>query len=483
MTETSLKRKTGLALFWSFIDKGGQQVIQFIFVYILVRLVSKDEFGAVAVLSIFTILANMLQESGFSAALIRKKEVSPHEYSSVFYFNITISFVIYIVFFFSSPLISWFFDKPILTNLSRFIFLAFIFNAFGIIQNVNLIKAMNFKLNTRITLIAGCLSGLIAIVLAYNGFGVWSLAAQQVVQSFLRSSFLWVFVKWRPLKKFTFIHIKEMSAFSVKLLLTNLMNQICGNIVPILIGKKYSLAQVASFGQGTKLNSIPQSVISDGIKSVAFPLLSNIGDEEEKSLKAFRKIIRITAFISFPIGLLLLVLATPIVGLYLTPEWSDVIPILQILAIGGSFYPLYALISSLLQYKGRSGLLLRIEFIRNILQVAAILITVRFGVLGLVSGISMVNILAFLIGIYISGKTISYSFKDVIKDITPYLAVSILTILPFLYLYKTGIANLYLLLIIPLIGGSLLYLLLVKLLGSVVIQDTMDFIKQSAKKK
>lgn len=482
MAEPSLKRKTGLALFWSFVDKGGQQVIQLVFVYILARLVSKDEFGAVAVLSIFTIIANMLQESGFSAALIRKKKVSQHEYSSVFYFNISISFAIYILFFFCAPLISWFFEKPILTDLSRFIFLAFVFNAFGIIQNVNLVKDMNFKANTRITLIAGCISGLIAVGMAYKGFGVWSLAAQQVLQSFLRSLFLWIFVKWRPLAKFTFIHIKDMSGFSLKLLLTNLMNQICANIIPILIGKKFSLEQVASYGQGSKLSNIPQSVISDGIKSVAFPLLSNIGHDEERGKKVFRKVVRITAFISFPMAMLLFVLAPSIVGIYLPPVWADAIPILQILSLGGAFYPLYSLISSLLQYKGRSGLLFRIELIRNTLTIIAILITVKFGVLGLVTGVSAVSAIAFFIGIYIAGKTISYSIKEVLMDICPYLLIAIFSILPFFFLDRIGIENIYLSLVIPLITGSCLYLFIVKLLGSVVIQDTLEFLKQSSKR-
>jgi O-antigen/teichoic acid export membrane protein len=477
----SLKRKTGLALFWSFVDKGGQQVIQFVFVYILARLVIKEEFGLVAVLAIFTAIANILQESGFSSALIRKKEVQPQEYASVFYFNISVSLCLYIIFFFCAPLISSFYGQPVLTNLSRFIFLAFVFNSFGIIQNVHLIKSLNFKTNTRITLLAGVISGLIAIALAYNGFGVWSLAAQQVMQSFIRSLLLWIFVKWRPATGFSFIHIKEMSSFSLKLLLTSLLNQICANIFPLIIGKKFSFAQVASYGQGTKLNGIPQSIISDGIKSVAYPLLSNIGEDNQRGKKIYRKIIRITAFISFPVAMLLITIARPIIAIYLPAEWSDVTPILQILAIGGAFYPLYVLISSLLQYKGRSGLLLKIEIFRNILLLLSILLTIRYGILGLVAGISLVNIVSFFAGIYISGKTITYTLKEVLMDITPYMGIALVAFLPFLFLHKIGIENIYLLLLIPLIAGSCLYLLIVKILGSVIIQETIDFLKQSFK--
>ncbi len=440
-------------------------------------MVAKEEFGLVGILAIFTVIANILQESGFSAALIRKKNVSEEEYSSVFYFNISIGLFVYILLFFSAPLISWYFDKPALTDLSRFIFLSFLFNAFGIIQNVHLVKSMNFKSNTRITLIAGCISGVVAITMAYNGWGVWSLAAQQVMQSFLRSLFLWLMVKWRPSKGAAFIHIKEMSSFSIKLLFTSLMGQICGNIIPFIIGKKFSFEQVASYGQGMKLNSIPQSVISDGIKSVAFPLLSHIGEEDNRGKKVFRKIVRITAFISFPVALMLLVLAKPIVGIYLPENWSDTIPILQILTIGGAFYPLYSLTSSLLQYKGKSGLLFKIDLFRNILLIGSILITFRFGVLGLVTGISSVNTIAFFVGMYVAGKNITYSFKEIITDITPYLGIAIFSFLPFLFLNEIGVDNIYLLFTIPLIVGSCLYLLIVKVSGSVIIKDSFDLIK------
>lgn len=478
----SLKRKTSLALFWSFIDRGGQQVIQLVFFYILSRLVAKEDFGIVGVLAIFSAVASLLQDSGFSTALIRKKEVSPQEYSSVFYFNIAVSLFIYTVLFLGAPVISWYFEKPVLTDLSRLIFLAFFFNSFGIIQNVNLIKKLDFKTNTRITLFAGCAAGLIAIAMAVNGFGIWSIAAQPVMQAFLRNILLWIFVKWRPERKYTHVHIREMSSFSIKVLLTSLMNQICANIFPIIIGKKFSFSQVAAYNQGAKLTNIPQSVISDGIKSVAYPLLANIGEEGNRGKKVFRKVIRITAFISFPVGMMLIVLAKPVVAFYLPAEWGDVVPILQILAVGGSFYPLYTLISSLLHYKGKSGLMLKIEIFRNVLLLSSILISIRYGILGLVSGISMVSIVAFLVGIYIAGKTIGYNIREVFKDVVPYMTIAVVSFIPLLFLNRLGLDNLYLLFAVPLVVGSLLYLLIVKLLGSVVLQETIDFIKQSFKK-
>jgi O-antigen/teichoic acid export membrane protein len=477
----SLKRKTSLALLWSFVDKGGQQVVQLVIFYVLSRLVVKEDFGVVAILAIFSAVANLLQESGFSAALIRKKEVTPHEYSSVFYFNITVSILIYAVFFLGAPLISWYYQKPVLTSLSRVIFLAFVFNAFGIIQNVNLVKKLDFKTNTRIGLFAGCTAGLIAILLALNGFGIWSIAAQPVVQAFLRSLLLWLFVKWRPQKKYAHVHIREMSSFSVKILLTSLLNQTCANIFPLIIGKKFSFSEVASYNQGSKLSSVPQSIVSDGIKNVANPLLANIGEEGARDAKAFRKIMRIAAFVSFPVAAMLIVLANPIVAFYFPEGWSDVTPILQILAVGGAFYPLYGLVGSLLQYKGKSGLILRLEVFRNILLLLSILVSIRYGILGLVAGISLVNSIAFFVGIYISGKTIRYSFREALADIVPYMGVAIATFMPLLFLDRLGLNNMFLLFVVPLVVGSFLYLLIVKLLGSVILQETIDFIKGRSK--
>lgn len=478
----SLKRKTGLALFWSFIDKGGQQIIQFVIFYILARLVATEEFGLIGLLAVFTLVANILQESGFSSALIRKKDVLSSEYSAVFYFNISISIFIYILFFFCAPFISSFYEQPVLTDLSRFIFLAFVFSAFGIVQNVNLVRKLDFKTNTRITLSASLISGIVAIVMAYKGFGIWSLATQIVLQSFLRSVLLWLFVKWVPDREFRFIHIREMMPYSVKILLTSLMNQICNNILPLIIGKKYSFTQVAFYERGNKLNNIPQSIIADGIKSVAYPLLSSIGEDNVRGKKIFRKVVRITCFISFPVAVLLVVVAKPVVALYLPPEWNGVVAIMQILAIGGAFYPMYNLISSLLQYKGKSGMLFNVELIRNSLLLISVLISFNYGVLGLVTGISIVNIVSFFTGIYIAGRFISYSMKEVLKDILPYLGVAVVSVFPFFFLDRLGIENVFLLLFIPLIVGGLLYLLIVRLLGSVVIKDTIEFVKHSFKK-
>ncbi len=471
----SLKHKTSTSLFWNFIDKGGQQLIQLIFWFILLRMLEPSDFGLVALLAIFPIVANILQESGFTSALIRKKDADNTDYNSVFFFNTGTSIFLYIIFFFFAPAIATYYEVPALTDLSRVIFLTFIFNGFGLIQNAHLIKRMDFKTNTKITLIAGVISGCIAIFAAYSGYGVWSLVIQQVIHAFLRNLFLWIFIGWRPSATFSFDRLKTMIPYSFKLLATSIMNQVSAYIYPLIIGKYFSIAQVGYYSQAEKLNRLPQSIMSESIKGVAFPVMTKV-DGSERIKRIFRKIVRVTSFVCFPIAAFIIIAAKPVVVLLLTDTYLQSIPILQILAICGVVFPLSGLTSSLLQVTGQSGKIFKIEAIRNILTISAIFITIYFGILWMVTGMAISYTIAFFAAYYISGKTIGYSLGEVLKDISPYLFIAIITFTP-LYFLHFYISNNFILLSIQLITGSGIYVLACKFLGSKVIEDCIDFIK------
>ena len=471
----SLKEKSGFALFWNFIDKGGQQIIQFIFLMMLVRMLDVADFGLIALLAIFTVIANLLQESGFSAALIRKKDADESDYSSVFYFNIAVSLFIYGLLYFFAPLIATYFNKPILTDLARVIFLSFVFNAFGIIQNVHLQRRMDFRNNAKITFIAGLISGLVAITVAYLGYGVWSLVIQLVVQAFTRSLLLWVVIKWKPSSLFNINKLKGMMSYSVKLLLTSIFNQAAAYTYPLVIGKYFSITQVGYYGQASKLNTIPQSIIADSLQGVTYPLLTKL-ENAERMQRVFRKIVRISSFICFPVALLLIIAAKPIVEIAFTEKFLESIPILQILAVSGAIYPLYTLSSALLKALGKSGLLLKTEMIRNSILIVSVFISFRFGILGLAAGFTLTQIIAFIIAFFLSGKYISYRLKHVFKDIFPYFSISVCVFLP-LYLLENIIENNFLLLTSQVIIGGSSYLLIIKLLGSKVMDDCLKFIR------
>lgn len=475
----NLKEQTVWALIWSFFDKSGQQIIQFVFTILLARLLSPDQFGLLGALAIFTSVANLLQESGFSSALIRKQNISDRDYSTVFFFNIFISIACYLFLFLGAPFISKFYNQPILMNLSRFVFLSFLFNSFGIIQNVHLIRQMNFKKNAHISLISALASGLIAVFLAYFGYGVWSLAAQMVLQSLFRSTLLWINVKWLPSSFFSYDRLRSMAGYSSKLLLNSLFNQITSNISSIVIGKRFSMTDLGNYNQAYKFGNLPQSMIASSIQSVAFPLLSKLGDDVNVKKKIFRKIVRVVCFICFPIAAYTIVAAEPLVLFFFKEKWIGVIPILRLLVIGSSVLPLFYLLSSLLQSLGKSGILLSLEMIRNIFTLLVIIYTVRFGVDGLVLGTSCVAVISFFIVYHVAGKYINYTTTEVFKDITPYALIAAFSFLPTYFLNFFIDNNLFLLLFQFLIGSSV-YLLILKVLGSKVLHDVIILFRKGA---
>lgn len=474
----SLKEKTVSALIWSFIDKGGQQVLQFVFLFILAIFLSKDEVGLVAVLAIFVAIANILQESGFSSALIRKRDADEADFSTIFYFNISISIACYLILFFAAPWIAKFYNnESILTDLSRFLFLAFVFNAFGIIQNVHLIKKMDFKTNARISLAASFVSGSVATVMAYLGYGVWSLVVQQVLQAFLRSSLLWIFVKWRPKTAFMMDRLKAMYGYSVKLLFNSIFGQISKNLTSVIMGKRFLFGDAGNYSYANKFGEIPQSVIASSLSSVILPLLSNLEDETEKRLKVFRKIVRVISFVCFPLAVFTFIAADSIVLALLQDKWAGVIPMLRIVAVGTSVLPLLYALTSLLQAIGKSGLLLSMEFTRNLITILVLIVTSQFGIGYILWGVSIMAILTFVGEYYIVGRMVNYRIFDVLKDVFPYIFLACVSFLPFYFLSVELIENHFVRLILQALPGSVIYFVLAKALGSKVLDDLLTIIR------
>lgn len=480
--DQSLKHKTRTAFYWSFFDKSGKEIIQFIVWYILALNLSPSEIGVFGILAIFSAIANILQESGFSSALIRKASPSESEYSSVFYFNITISFLLYFLLFFSAPSISRFYDEPELVSLARYSFLAFIFNAFGIIQNVILVKRIDFKTSAIISLSASVISGFLAICAVKNHFGVWSLVIQQVSLAFVRSILLWVCIKWKPSKIFSFSYLKSTSVYSSKLLVNNLINHICSNIYNNVLAKT-SLIGAGLYTQANKLALLPQAMLIEGVKNVAFPTLSKLNHDFDQLKHGYRKIINLVACVSFPIAFITIVVAEPLVLFFFKEKWAGIIPILQVLVIGTAFYPLQNLISTLLQSIGRSGMLLKIESSRNILAILILIFSAQWGVKGIVYGITVHYILYFVIAMPIATKSISYSKLELTRDTLPYIVYSIISFIPFLLLPLFGIDGYMSRIFITIVGGSVIYLFLLQRFRKSIWKELQEAVKHMINKK
>lgn len=425
----NLKQRTEKALIWSFVDKFGQQILYFVSGIILANLLTPRDYGKIGVLTIFIVLSNILVDSGFSSALIRKKEATDRDYSTIFYFNLVISLLFYLLLYISANYIATYFNIPDLVVVSRVLFLAIIFNSFGLIQQTRMFKEIRFTEYARINIISLAISSIAAIWLAAKGGGVWALVVQTVGLAFLKTVMLWFYSKWRPKLIFSYASIKEFLGYSANLLGTGVLNAIFNNIYPLIIAKGYSTSAVGFYTQAHKFQDIPSALIANIFRSVAFPVLSSINDDKPRLLRVFGKYIRTTAFFIFPIMTMLIVVAEPFIISLITEKWSASVPMLQVLAIAGMFSPFIILYYDLLNTEGRSDINFKMEIVKKIALMLAISICFIWGssIMLLIWIWVAYTLLSLLATVIISAKVVGYKIRFFIKDMLPYLALSIIS--------------------------------------------------------
>lgn len=482
MNETSLKQRTITALIWSFIDKFGQQIIYLLSGIILARIVDVADFGLVAKLAIFTALSNLLIESGLGGALIKKQNVTDRDYVSVFYFNIGVSIIFYIILFFAAPAISAFYDEPQLTTLSRVLFLAIIFNAFSFIQSNIFVKHIKFQVLARINVTALLASSVVSILLAMYGFGVWALISQTLCLAFFRSLFLWILSSWRPNVRFSVEPLKEFFSFSSKVLLTGTLNTFFNNIYTVIIGKCFNTVQLGYYYQANKYQEIPNALISNTFRTVTLPVFSDVNTDEERLKRVLRKTQKTIAFISFPIYLGLIVVARPLIVVLIKEKWLPAVDFLQLLLLAALFTTLSAVYNELMLAKGRSGMYLRLEIIKKAFLVIGIVISIGFGVKALVAAWVVYALFSFVLSAVVAGKIVSYSLTELLKDITPYAIIALLmSALTYLFSYLP--LNNILLLLIQATFGGIFYIVMCKVFKLEIWQETLSYFNRFRIKK
>lgn len=473
----TLKEKTAQGLLWSIVDKTGQQTIQVLLGIALAWLLTPADFGLVGMLTLFVMLATLFQESGFSAALIREQNATQTDYSSVFYLNIFISAVCYLLLFFLAPAIAAFFSQPRLVPIARVLFCGFVLNSLGIVQYIRLNKTFDFKSLARISIWSVFLSGLLGLGAALSGYGVWALVIQSVSMAFFRTLFLWMFGKWRPSLLFDKNSVRRMYAFSAKLLLTNVITHLSNNLYPTLIGKYFPVTAVGYYTQAYKWQILPLDAIATPVQKVSYPLLSELQDDPERQKRVFRKLVKVTSFISFPLILGFAFVIKEAVWLILSEKWANSIILMQLLAVGATFYPLYCLFISALQAGGSPGLILKTETTKNLLIILNLFCTIRFGMNALIIGMGIINILFFLIIYLLSRRHISYKWHELAKDILPFLLSVVAIIL--LNSYVSGwIHQTFWILIYKIAATAVLYLLLLRTIQPEIIDETMRFLRK-----
>lgn len=424
---TSLKQKTATGLKWSSIESFSRQGISFVIGIIIARILSPSDYGIIGMILIFTEVSAVFINGGFSAALIRKQNRTESDLSTVFYYNIVVSLFFYLVLFVSAPYIANFYDSPILTMVVRVVSLNMVIGALGAIQSTILNIAIDFKTQTKITVLTLIVTGTIGISMAYSGFGVWALVFQGLASTAISTSLLWIFIGWKPKLEFSLQSFKELFGFGSKLMLSGLLDTVYKNIYQVVIGKKFTSAELGFFTRAKGLAQLPSSNITNIIQRVTFPILSEMQDNMTQLATNYRKLLKMSAFIIFPLMMLLFGLAEPLIKILLTDKWLPAVPMLQVLCFSYMFYPIHAINLNLLQVKGRSDLFLRLEIIKKTLITIVLFATAPFGVLVMCYGIILTSLLALIINTYYTGKLINVGFSTQIKDILPVLILSFIT--------------------------------------------------------
>ncbi len=475
--EGGLKEKTAKGLLWGALNSGSTQLLNLIFGIFLGRLITPAEYGIVGVLSIFTLIAGNLQSSGFTQALVNLKAPRNEDYTAVFWFNTLTSFVLYALLFLSAPLIARFFHQPCLVEVSRFVFLSFVISSFGIAHNAYMTKNMMNRELAIIGAIALLCSGGVATFLAFYGFSYWSLAWQQIIYITVLNIGRYYYTPWRPSWHFTFEPVRKMFGFSVKILITNIINTLSNNILTLLFGRLYPIKAVGDYSQAYKWNTMASAFVANAVGQVAQPVLASVKEEQGRSVRVFRKMLRFTAFLSFPAMFGLAIISNEFILLTIGKRWIDAVPLLQMLCIGGAFVPFYTLYQNVAISNGRSDIYMFCNIAQIVLQLVIIGFFYHLGINTMVMVYTLFTIAWLFVWQWTARRIIGLRFREVIKDVMPTMCIALL-VMATTYFVTLSLHHLLLLLICRILIAALLYAAIMKLLHVEMMDELLLFVKK-----
>ncbi|WP_353132615.1 lipopolysaccharide biosynthesis protein [Pseudopedobacter sp.] len=422
----SLRKKTISALAWTYGQQIGVQLISFAITITLARILVPEEFGLIAMITVFISIGSLLVDSGLSSSLIRTTESNQKDYSTVFYFNLAGSIAIYGVIYFAAPYIAKFYNHEVLSPVIRVYSITFIFNAFYVVQNAHLVKQMNFKAQALIQVPAIIAAGILAIFMARLGYGVWSLVWMNIVQSLIITIFHWVCSDWRPTLEFSKESFHTHFHFGYKMTLSGLLEIVYKNIYVLIIGKNYSAEKLGYYSRAESLSQLPSENITIAMSKVTYPMFASISNDNVKLKEVYKKLMQQVIFWNVAILVLLYIVAEPLIRFVLTDKWLPAVPFFKILCIANILYPLHSYNLNILKVKGRSDLVLRIESIKKTLNVIAILLIVPLGIYGLLYFQIVSSVLSYYLNSFYSGKFINYDVKEQLSDISPSIGLAFL---------------------------------------------------------
>lgn len=413
------------SLFWKYLEKSGVQGISFIVSIILARLIAPSEFGLIALVMILIELSNVVVEGGFNSALVQKKEPTNADFSTILYVSVVVSIAIYVVLYIISPYIADFYSETRLTSVLKVLCVILIIKAFNSVQNAYISKKMLFKKSFFCNFIAVAISGIIGIIMAIMGYGIWALVCQQIVSQLAVCLTMWFMVRWRPTLSFSEESLKALFSFGWKIFATNAMIAIFKNIRGLLVGKMFGPSDLAFFERGRQFPNIIIDNLSSTIQAILFPVFANKQDDPVAVKSMLRRSIKTSTLFVAPIMVALVVMAKPIVTLLLTEKWLSAVPFVQIFCIAYLLMPIQTSNMQVITALGRSDLLLKLETGKKVLEFSILMVSVMFGVLAVAWGTVLYNAICMFINLYPNRQLINYGYKEQFKDMCPILLISL----------------------------------------------------------
>lgn len=444
---------------WRFAERCGAQLVTFIVSIVLARILTPSDYGTIALVTVFTTILQVFIDSGLSTALIQKKDADDLDFSSVFYFNFVICIILYLIMFVSAPFIADFYKDSSLVSIVRVISLTLVISGVKGVQQSYVSRHMLFKRFFFSTLGGTIFSAVLGIIMAYAGFGVWAIVFQQLSNNAIDTLILWITVKWRPIKKFSWSRLKNLLSFGWKMLASSLLDTVYNNLRNMIIGKLYTSADLAFYNQGDKFPKLIVTNINTSIDSVLLPTMSNEQDNHVRVKDMTRRAIKISTYIMAPLMMGLAFCARPIVQLVLTDKWLPCVPYLQIFCVSYLFWPIHTANLNAVKAMGRSDLFLKLEIIKKFIGMILLVITMNISVMAMAYSLLISGLISQVINSWPNRYLLKYSYLDQIKDILPNILMSLIMGV-FVYFISYLHLSVLVSLIIQILLGGIIYLIL-----------------------
>ena len=488
----NLKDKAAKGVVWGTLNNFAIQILNAVFGIVLARILGREDYGVIGLLYVFSQVATAMQDSGFVIGLTNKKNATHSDYNSVFWFNVGMSAILYVILFFCAPLISAFYDEPVLTSLSRFYFIAFFIASLSIVPRAILFRELKQKELAIMGLISLVMSGSVGIAMAMNDMAYWGIATQQITFNLCVTILSWVLSHWRPSFNITFQPVRELFGFSSKMLITDIIERINNNVFSVLLGRFYNTDVVGTYNQANKWTKMGSDTITGIVNGVAQPTFVQVGDDKARLCRTFRKMLRFTCFISFPAMFGLALITKDFIIVLITDKWLPSARLMQIFCVGSAFLPIAKLYYSLIISRGKSNV-----YMYNVMgqgcTIIASLICVHYlfaeevclNIWSLHLTIANLELMMISYAVIITLWTlvwhaflkheIGISFRDAARDIVPFLALAAMAMI-LTYIITMPIANVYLLLVSRIIIAAIIYLGSLWLLGAKILRECVGYV-------